>query len=174
MKRCVTTTHLGVLGNSEGVLWKHTLFKSVQVSVFVECSFPMLLVSVKQIVVYVNTEYRSMFPRANCLEFSKGSHLFSGRQPAKKQATLSIEPPTFPGNRGWWERHSIDNCLLLHPSHLLQNLMRSLSAQTVLTARLPQYWEYVSHRRVLQRANSERLLQRSPSTFLWSSPRTGI
>ena len=29
MKRCVTTTHLGVFGNSQGVLGKHTLFKSV-------------------------------------------------------------------------------------------------------------------------------------------------
>ena len=28
VKRWVTTTHLGVLGNSQGVLWKHTVFKS--------------------------------------------------------------------------------------------------------------------------------------------------
>ena len=30
MKRCVTTTHLDVFENSQGVLGKHTLFKSVE------------------------------------------------------------------------------------------------------------------------------------------------
>ena len=32
MKRCVTTTHLDVLGISQGVLGEHTLFKSVEES----------------------------------------------------------------------------------------------------------------------------------------------
>ena len=43
--------------------------KKALLNVLFQCSF-----SVKQIVVYVNTEYRSMFPRANCLEFCKDSH----------------------------------------------------------------------------------------------------
>ena len=33
--------------------------------------------------------------------------LINGRRPAKKTATSSIVPPTFPGNRGKWEKHSI-------------------------------------------------------------------
>ena len=48
-----------------------------------------------------------------------------------------------------------------------------VTVEAVMAARLPQNWEYVSHRRVLQRASSGRFLQRSPTTFLWSSPRTG-
>ena len=33
--------------------------------------------------------------------------LINGRRPAKKPATWNIEQLTFPGNRGWCDRHSI-------------------------------------------------------------------
>ena len=33
--------------------------------------------------------------------------LINGRWQAKKLASSSIGQPTFPGNIGWWDRHSI-------------------------------------------------------------------
>ena len=71
----------------------------VQVSVFVKLTFPILLVSVKQIVVYVNTEYRCKLPRVQ-----QGFLLTAGSRLKKRRLlALSIEPPTFPGNKieGW-------------------------------------------------------------------------
>ena len=58
----------------------------VQVSVFVKLTFPILLVSVKPIVIYVNTDkrkYRCKLPRVQQGFFNN----IKGRQPAKKQAT---------------------------------------------------------------------------------------
>ena len=71
----------------------------VQVSVFVKLTFPILLVSVKKIVVYVNTEYRCKLPRVQ-----QGFLLTAGSRLKKRRLlALSIEPPTFPGNKieGW-------------------------------------------------------------------------
>ena len=48
----------------------------------------MLLVSVKEMVVYVNTKYRSTFPKANRLEFSRV--LINGQRPAKKLGILRV------------------------------------------------------------------------------------
>ena len=73
----------------------------VQVSVFVKLTFPILLLSVKQIVIYVNTDkkkYRCKLPRVQ-----QGFLLTAGSRLKKRLLALSIEPPTFPGNKieGW-------------------------------------------------------------------------
>ena len=53
--------------------------------------------------------------------------LINVRRPAKIPATSSIKLPTFPGNRGYGEIVTrLPNRLLLNPSRLLQNLMRTL------------------------------------------------
>ena len=51
----------------------------------------MLLVSVKQIVVYVNTEYRSMFPRANCLVLQGFSLAAGSRLKGRLLWVLSLQ-----------------------------------------------------------------------------------
>ena len=74
----------------------------VQVSVFVKLTFPILLVSVKPIVIYVNTDkkkYRCKLPRVQ-----QGFLLTAGSRLKKRRLlALSIEPPSFLGNKieGW-------------------------------------------------------------------------
>ena len=92
----------------------------VQVSVFVKLTFPILFVSVKQIVIYVNTDKRKY--RCKLARVQQGFLLTAGSRLKNRLLALSIEPPTFPANRGM----VIDNCLILQPSHLLLNLLRTL------------------------------------------------
>ena len=52
--------------------------------------------------------------------------LIKCRQPVKKLATSSFEPPTFRGTREGWQWFQAFTFALLHPSHLLQTLLRTL------------------------------------------------
>ena len=75
----------------------------VLVSVFVKLTFPIFLVSVKPMVIYVNTDKKST--DANYLSrVQQGFLLTAGNRLKKRRLlALSIEPPSFLGNKieGW-------------------------------------------------------------------------
>ena len=74
----------------------------VLVSVFVKLTFPILLVSVKPIVRYVNTGKKKY--RCKLARVQQGFLLTAGSRLKKRRLlALSIEPPSFLGNKieGW-------------------------------------------------------------------------
>ena len=74
----------------------------VLVSVFVKLTFPILLVSVKPIVRYVNTDKKKY--RCKLARVQQGFLLTAGSRLKKRRLlALSIEPPSFLRNKieGW-------------------------------------------------------------------------
>ena len=116
MKRCVTTTHLDVLKNSQGVLGKHTLFKSVKkqfghMDTLIEClSFYKNLYTKKLTDGQHPSINQYFFPELGDVHFSKAEET-SCEGPLTETECLSSLKQISGRQQNSWDRRSTSRVL---------------------------------------------------------------